>query len=221
MPAIAKLCPRLSVLSPNHTEAMAMFGMISSPYLSDHQVSAVCPTAESLKEVIEEVTKRLFGLVAGGGAVMVNGEWDRGVVVRCGALGCCVAAQRYMDAASEAESLEPKLTWIGAYWTKDATPDFQDHIVDVTGGGNAFLGGLSAGWKLTNGDLLEGAYHCQTRLTITDFRHIAAYYATVSASYAIEQDGLPHLASNPDGEEIWNGDQPLERLGKLKGRRRV
>ncbi|KAJ9113114.1 hypothetical protein QFC20_002002 [Naganishia adeliensis] len=183
---------------------MAMFGMISSPYLSDHQVSAVYPTVESLKKVIEEVTERLFGLVVGGGAVLVNGGWDRGVVVRCGALGCCVATQRYMDAASSAESLRPRLTWIDAYWTKDATPDFQDHIVDVTGGGNAFLGGLSAGWKLTDGDPVEASYH-----------------ATVSASYAIEQDGLPRLASNADGEETWNGDQPLERLRKLKARRRV
>lgn len=200
---------------------MAMFGMISSPYLSDHQVSAVYPTVESLKKVIEEVTERLFGLVVGGGAVLVNGGWDRGVVVRFGALGCCVATQRYMVAASSAESLRPRLTWIDAYWTKDATPDFQDHIVDVTGGGNAFLGGLSAGWKLTNGDLVEGAYHWQIRLTIADPRPLASYYATVSASYAIEQDGLPRLASNADGEETWNGDQPLERLGKLKARRRV
>jgi hypothetical protein len=50
---------------------------------------------------------------------------------------------------------------------------------------------------------------------------VAAYYATVSASYAIEQDGLPRLALDRDSREIWNGDEPLERLGKLKARRGV
>lgn len=156
LPAIADLCPRLSVLSPNHTEALAMFGRISSPYLSDHQVSTVYPAVESLRVAIEEVTERLFRLVVVEEAALVNGGWDRGVVVRCGALGCCVATERYMKADATTEKPRPMLTWIDAYWTRDATPDFQDHIVDVTGGGNAFLGGLSAGWKLTNGDLLEG-----------------------------------------------------------------
>jgi sugar/nucleoside kinase (ribokinase family) len=158
LPAIAELCPRLSILSPNHTEALAMYGRISSPYLSDHQVSAVYPTVGSLKGAIEDVAERLFRLVVQEGAASVNGGWDRGVVVRCGALGCCVATDRYTKADIETEKPRPELTWIDAYWTKDATPDFQDHIVDVTGGGNAFLGGLSAGWKLTNGDLLEGTY---------------------------------------------------------------
>lgn len=136
-----------------------MFGRISSPYLSDHQVSAVYPTVGSLKGAIEDVTERLFRLVVVEGAALVNGGWDRGVVVRCGALGCCVATERYTLADTTTEQLRPELSWIDAYWTKDATSDFQDHIVDVTGGGNAFLGGLSAGWKLTKGDLLEGGWN--------------------------------------------------------------
>lgn len=155
MPLISKLCPRMSVLSPNHTEALAIFGLISSPYLSDQQVSAVYPTMESLKKVIEEATERLFRLVVGKGTLLINGGWDRGVIVRCGGLGCVVARQRYSSAGSPAET-GSSLTWIDAYWTADATPDFRDHIVDVTGGGNAFLGGLAAGLKDSNGDLLEG-----------------------------------------------------------------
>lgn len=50
---------------------------------------------------------------------------------------------------------------------------------------------------------------------------LAAFYATVSASYAIEQDGLPRLGSTSNGEETWNGDLPLSRLKKLKARRRI
>lgn len=36
--------------------------------------------------------------------------------------------------------------WVPAYWR----PGQEAHIVDVTGGGNAFIGGLLAGLMLTN-----------------------------------------------------------------------
>lgn len=156
LPAISALCPRLTVLSPNHTEALATFGMISSPYLSDHQLANVYPTAGSLKEAIEVVTRRLFQLITAPEAPFINGGWDRGVIVRCGALGSCTARRQYRADAYLREEI--KLHWIGAYWTAETTPNFRSHIVDVTGGGNAFLGGLAAGMKLTNGDLLEGAH---------------------------------------------------------------
>jgi hypothetical protein len=133
-----------------------MFGMISSPYLSDHQVSSVYPTTGLLKNAIELVARRLFQLIVAPEAPVVNGGWDRGVIVRCGALGSCIARQRYGNVSHTQESVE--LHWIGAYWTAEIAPDFRDHIVDVTGGGNAFLGGLAAGMKLTNGDLLEGTH---------------------------------------------------------------
>ncbi|GHJ87130.1 hypothetical protein NliqN6_3532 [Naganishia liquefaciens] len=195
--AISALCPHLAVLSPNHTEALAMFGMISSPYLSDHQVTAVYPTIESLKAAVEIVIHRLFKLIAKSDAPLINGGWDRGIIVRCGALGSCIARQRYGTHSCAEQHAE--LHWIGAYWTAEVTLDFKSHIVDVTGGGNAFLGGLAAGMKLTDGDLLQ-----------------AAYYATISASFAIEQDGLPKLSKAPDGSEVWNSDNPEERLVNLK-----
>lgn len=133
-----------------------MFGMISSPYLSDHQVSSVYPTTRLLKDAIEAVARRLFQLIVVPEAPEVNGGWDRGVIVRCGALGSCIARQRHVDEIHSQELV--RLQWIGAYWTVEIDPNFQDHIVDVTGGGNAFLGGLAAGMKLTNGDLVEGTH---------------------------------------------------------------
>lgn len=128
--------------------------MISSPYLSNHQVAAVFSTTEALKNAVEIVIRRLFKLVAVPHAPLINGGWDRGVIVRCGALGSCIARQRYGAGCTSQEEVE--LRWIGAYWTAEVTPEFQSHVVDVTGGGNAFLGGLAAGMKLTGGDLLEG-----------------------------------------------------------------
>jgi len=84
--------------------------------------------------------------------------------------------------------------WVQAYWT--AQDD--DKIVDVTGAGNSFLGGLAAG-MLISGDM-----------------HQAALYATVSASFIIEQEGLPAVTYEPIEE--WNGDQPFRRLDALRKR---
>jgi hypothetical protein len=84
--------------------------------------------------------------------------------------------------------------------------------------GNSFLGGYIAGLSLSSGDPYE-----------------AALYATVSASFVVEQFGLPVL--NPEAErgsepgsskgeeqgdrgahERWNGDSPWNRLDALRGR---
>jgi sugar/nucleoside kinase (ribokinase family) len=153
---IAEVCPRLSVLSPNHTEALAMFGKISSPYLSDHQVSAFYPSTDGMKAEIENVAKSLLELLVAKDTPTPGPGWDRGVIVRCGAMGCCIVRKRYLVSGDDDDnSEEAKPQWIEAYWTASASPDFRNHIVDVTGGGNAFLGGLAAGMKLTNGDLRE------------------------------------------------------------------
>lgn len=48
----------------------------------------------------------------------------------------------------------------------------------------------------------------------------AAFFATISASYTIEQHGLPRItrtSSDVLGEE-WNGDSPWKRLQELKAR---
>ena len=44
----------------------------------------------------------------------------------------------------------------------------------------------------------------------------AALHATVSASFVIEQEGLPVMALTPT--EVWNGDQPSRRLYALRER---
>jgi sugar/nucleoside kinase (ribokinase family) len=52
-------------------------------------------------------------------------------VIRAGALGACYAL-----------STSPEIVhWIPAYWTDSQI----DQVIDVTGAGNSFLGGLCAG----------------------------------------------------------------------------
>ncbi|KAI0303136.1 Ribokinase-like protein [Russula brevipes] len=69
--------------------------------------------------------------------------------------------------------------------------------------GNSFLGGLAAGLALTNGDVFAAAFH-----------------ATVSASYTVEQYGLPQItrSSSDVRAEEWNGDSPWGRLQELTAR---
>ncbi|KAJ4472267.1 Ribokinase-like protein [Lentinula aciculospora] len=107
------------------------------------------------------------------------------VIIRSGGLGAYVLTRKAGG------------KWIGAFWTQaDALK-----IVDVTGAGNSFLGGLGAGLHLANGDVYEAVLH-----------------ATVSASFVIEQSGLPALTSSDKGLIQWNNDSPSRRLEVLKRR---
>ncbi|KAH8719058.1 Protein MAK32 [Beauveria bassiana] len=84
--------------------------------------------------------------------------------------------------------------WIPAYH-QDASK-----VVDPTGGGNTFLGGLSV--ALARDEDIE----------------TAAVWGTVAASFAIEQVGPPTLRQNDGGEETWNGENPLARLREFQER---
>jgi len=108
------------------------------------------------------------------------------VIIRSGGLGAYVATREHGG------------KWVDAFWN----PDEQDtsKIIDVTGAGNSFLGGLGAGLQLAKGDVYE-----------------AAFYASVSASFTIEQEGLPRISSE-NGVTHWNGDLPQHRLDALRAR---
>ncbi|KAI0035582.1 Ribokinase-like protein [Vararia minispora EC-137] len=132
------------------------------------------------REKIEQAAKRFVD--AG-----VGSESNGFVVIRSGEMGSYVLSRGHGG------------EWIDAYWQD------QSKVIDVTGAGNAFLGGLAAGITLESGDVYE-----------------AALYGTVSASFVIEQGGLPHLTrlspNTPDIEE-WNGDSPRKRLEEVRARK--
>ena len=101
--------------------------------------------------------------------------------------------------AQEEEEEEPRVVesverWIPAYHT-DATK-----VIDPTGGGNGFLGGLSV--ALAKGKTLEEA----------------AIWGSVSASFTIEQTVMPTLGKDENGQETWNGVHVEDRLRELEER---
>lgn len=108
------------------------------------------------------------------------------VIIRSGALRAYVATKANGG------------RWVDAFWTQHDS----GKIIDVTGAGNSFLGGLAAGLLLAGGDFYE-----------------AAIYAAVSASFVIEQSGLPALSIRPEtGREEWNHDLPHRRVDALRRR---
>lgn len=78
-------------------------------------------------------------------------------------------------------------------------PDVTGKIVDTTGAGNAFLGGLAVG-LVRKKSLPE-----------------ASRFGTVAASFMLEQISLPTLDFGKD-TEVWNGDTPTRRLDVLRSR---
>ena len=80
--------------------------------------------------------------------------------------------------------------WVPAYLSKDP-----QRVRDVTGAGNTFCGGLCIGLEECNMDPYN-----------------ACFYGAVSASFAVEQVGLP--TCDKDGQ--WNnGKQARERLQEM------
>lgn len=103
------------------------------------------------------------------------------------------------DEDNEVE-IDPGLDrWIPAYWTK-ADAD-AGKVVDPTGGGNTFLGGLAV--ALARGHSIPEA----------------ACWGSAAASFAIEQVGVPALGRDATtGEETWNGARVRDRLEELRDR---
>ena len=84
--------------------------------------------------------------------------------------------------------------WISAYHTDSSK------VVDPTGGGNAFLGGLAVSFARGQ-DIVT-----------------AAKMGSITASFAIEQVGVPTLARNENGKETWNGVVVDDRIKEFERR---
>lgn len=83
--------------------------------------------------------------------------------------------------------------WIPAFHTDKET------VVDPTGGGNTFLGGLAV--ALARGKSLEEA----------------AAWGCIAASFAIEQVGMPVLAQEEETKTESNGEEEEEGEGVVEG----
>ena len=111
-----------------------------------------------------------------------DGAKLKAVVVRAGKDGCLVANREGMTTR-----------WIPVYHQNS------DKVIDPTGGGNAFLGGLAIG--LTRGTTVEEA----------------AVLGSIAASFAIEQVGVPKLTVDTN-DERWNDERAEDRLERFMQR---
>ncbi|ETN43381.1 uncharacterized protein HMPREF1541_02540 [Cyphellophora europaea CBS 101466] len=96
-------------------------------------------------------------------------------------------------------------------------------VLDPTGGGNTFLGGLAMGLSgMVNPDFKDMSTGlglvAETCPSQTTSMLTAVVHATVAASYAIEQVGVPRL--DPSDRESWNGQSYIERFHAYLGRER-
>ena len=115
----------------------------------------------------------------------------KALVVRLGARGALIA-----------QNGKEKTTYrqLPAYHQRSKSGQPPSKIVDVTGGGNAFLGAYCVA--------LKG----EQRLSGYTIHESAAIFGSIAASFAIEQIGMPKLTRRDDGTELWNGLDVLERM---------
>ena len=116
----------------------------------------------------------------------IGSHGNGGVVIRCGKDGCLVTRKGMQK-------------WLPAYHQS------AERVVDPTGGGNGFLGGLAIG-------LVRGGANA----SIENLEE-ASLWGTISASFAIEQVGMPRLAHTAEGE-TWNDVRIEKRLSEFKER---
>ncbi|KAA8573336.1 hypothetical protein EYC84_003822 [Monilinia fructicola] len=201
--------PYIDVLSPNHSE---LAGFMGDP---DYGLT---PSGEISTDAVERSCEQLL-------ASMPLQSYS--IVVRCGALGCYVAKNGGRSRrASKSRRKRPANRTRGGL-TLDmnmedlfvgllsdsgeieferndlSTREGENHkVVDPTGGGNAFLGGLAIALARGKG-IIE-----------------ASCWGSVAASFAIEQVGVPELGVEEGdvGEETWNGVLVDERLSEFMGR---
>lgn len=183
----------VAVFSPNHEEAASLLGLTS-----EWETKLKTPSTQreaGLRDFIQHKFATEFAkLWAEQHSTNSATESTFGpiICIRSGAWGSVVGRGGLGFAQVPA-------------WHSDST-DRMDHrsekIVDVTGAGNAFLGGFAAFLIMTES---ECSISDQDRITE------AAKHGAVSASLVIEQLGLPDYRVQDD-VEIWNDQTVVRRL---------
>ncbi|WVQ82954.1 hypothetical protein IAT38_005090 [Cryptococcus sp. DSM 104549] len=155
----------VDIIGPNHDEALRLYSLITGPEFTD----------DDIKSTLTKICRQFAYMRPRVGAI-----------IRAGHMGCCYAAP-------DPKGFRPDVKWLPAYWSKEREGS-TEKVVDPTGAGNAFMGGVAA--ALDEGKTLEEAVK----------------WGSVAASFTIEQNGLPTLTKGEDGKELWNGEDPWERV---------
>ena len=156
---------------------------VFSPNLLEMQAILGLP-ADSTQEGAEQAAHAFHDLL--------SDPRGTAVIVRAGSMGSYTISDSWTG-------------WVPAYWTASQ----QDKVVDPTGGGNAWLGGLMAGLLLSDDDMRIG----ESSGRVPDTDTVGSIYGSVAASFTIQQRGLPVF----DGT-LWNGDDPQKRLQDMQQR---
>jgi sugar/nucleoside kinase (ribokinase family) len=162
----------VDVISPNHVELAAFF----RERVIEDQLDPSSDEADGVSIEIDPPTVEKYAKVFLASGIGLNGSGL--IVVRCGKDGAFAATRE-------------KTQWFPAYHSESTTK-----VVDPTGGGNAFLGGLAVG--LARDKSMEES----------------CIWGSIAASFAIEQIGMPKL-TKPQNEEQWNGAIVWERVDEF------
>ncbi|WWC62556.1 uncharacterized protein I303_105152 [Kwoniella dejecticola CBS 10117] len=168
-----KIAKDIDVIGPNHNEVIRLF----QPHIPPEV------TPKELQTIYAELCLRIAQF-----------RPKIGVVIRCGCLGCCYAAT---PTTPHNQDRRPDVKWVPAYWNPQREGWSEGKVVDPTGAGNAFMGGLAA--AVDRGYLLDEA----------------VIWGSVAASFTIEQNGLPVLTTK-EGKELWNDEDPSDRVQIMK-----
>ena len=174
-------------------------------------VDIVSPNSEELASLFVEKQRSLADMAAEVLGWGIGPSENGTLIVREGKDGCSAFARGHR-------------VHLRAYHT--SMEGSQSKVVDPTGGGNAFLGALAIA--------LSGTAHPQTaeverllgldkHLVLEPFLKLTAslVYATVAASFVIEQPGMPSHFVREDGSETWNGESFGDRLKTYLHREKV
>jgi sugar/nucleoside kinase (ribokinase family) len=141
----------------------------------------------------------------------IGSDGNGALVVREGKNGCSAFSRGYQ-------------IHLRAY--HDTSEDAQSRVVDPTGGGNAFLGALAmalSGDTCPQKQEVDRLLVLDKSLTLKPNVQLAVslIYATIAASFVIEQPGVPSYLAQGDSGETWNDESFGHRLRAYLSRERA
>ena len=160
------------------------------------QVDVVSPNSEELAGFFAGQCKSLEDMASEVIKWGIGPSIRGSLVVRQGKDGCSAFSKRHR-------------IHLAAYYTPDA--ESQSKVVDPTGGGNAFLGALAMALSdilcpnIGEANRLLGLDKDPTSESLPGLT-LPLVYATVAASFVIEQPGMPICHVQGDAKETWNGE---------------
>ena len=170
IPNFMRAMNQIDVFSPNEIELMKLFGFDLSDSTPDYRKSLDRFLSKTSSEVVENCNLLAF-------------------VVRLGARGACVTCYRQVTGPGPPIVTSKRIPAYHASGLQfEGTSEL---VVDVTGGGNAFLGAYCHSLANSIPPAISSI------MPEWGVEEVAALYGSVAASYVIEQVGMPQVSYSP------------------------